>query len=116
MFSPAQPALASESAWVLPAGSRYFEWQMGYGRFTQDNLQHEQLIFQNRYEHGLLENTSVELAWPMLLRARPNPSTAASERPQLVNKWFHRYLYWTQNAVFSGDITRKFGFKLTAQC
>lgn len=81
-------AQASESAWVLPAKSRYFEWQMGYGRFTQDNLQHEQLIFQNRYEHGILENTSFELAWPMLLRSRPNPSTASGERPLIVNNGF----------------------------
>lgn len=63
-------AQASESAWALPADSRYFELQMGGGLYQQEGQDFTQFTALNRYEYGLLDHTTFELAWPALIRSR----------------------------------------------
>lgn len=64
----AAPVRASDSAWVLKSGASYWELQTGLGRFTDGALPTTQLPFLFHTELGILENTTIVLEAPFLIR------------------------------------------------
>lgn len=75
----------SDSAWVIERESRYVEWEMGGGSYRLAGQSHQQMQFRGLLEYGLLENTTLRLAYPFLIRSRAHPEGDPST---LINNGF----------------------------
>ncbi|PKL75701.1 MAG: hypothetical protein CVV27_14010 [Candidatus Melainabacteria bacterium HGW-Melainabacteria-1] len=67
------PAIASESAWVLPRDSSYVEIQAGYGRLVDQGQNLQQMGLTAHLEQGFLETATLLLDFPFLTRVLERP-------------------------------------------
>lgn len=64
---------ASESAWILPLNSSYWELQSAYGRYQENNQQFQQASFLAHGEIGFLETATLFMDIPFLTRMQSQP-------------------------------------------